>query len=458
MQPDWLKSILSGSTADPDLMTRSFPWAARMIGCPHDPIHHAEGDPWTHTMMVAEALERGDGFEALPPERQDLLRLTAWFHDVAKPQTTEIVWEPFLNEDGSPSRSFEDQQRLSAWLSEMEKHQPRQVGWDDAEEEPSHLSLRADGRERVTQHHHAAQGAMMAWRGLIDAGCDAQMARDVFTMTFWHQRPSHMLGNTSNDRKIIQLSVDAGQGNWDDLIRFCEADQRGRMSQNRDQVLEDLALARLLVAEAGENIGADLLNNPWPFANPESRLKYLRGKGGDLPFHASEHAAGSRVIMMSGLPGSGKDTFLEQNFARWPIVSMDKIREEMGVSPTDNQGKVHQETYNQIKALLRTGEAFAVNSTSLTRVMRQKLSGTILDYDGYIEAYSIDVPFSVARQRNSSRENPVPDDVLVKLANKREPILSNEAHELYSVDEHMNLTKMFGHEPDVDVTWSPAPS
>jgi predicted kinase len=150
--------------------------------------------------------------------------------------------------------------------------------------------------------------------------------------------------------------------------------------------------------------------------------------------------------MVSGLPGSGKDTLLARNFPDLPVISMDDIRDEMGISATDNQGKVHQESYNRIKAFLRRGEDFAVNTTALTRVMRQKLTGTVLDYDGHLTAYSIDVPLDVARARNKGRTDPVPDEVIVKLGSKREPILSTEVHVLFSVDAGMGIRQVFGSE------------
>ena len=43
------------------------------------------------------------------------------------------------------------------------------------------------------------------------------------------------------------------------------------------------------------------------------------------------------VTIMSGLPGSGKDTWLARNRPDLPVVSLDDIRGELGVEPTDNQ-------------------------------------------------------------------------------------------------------------------------
>jgi hypothetical protein len=35
------------------------PWVEAMAGCMQDPLHHGEGDVWTHTRMVCETPRRG---------------------------------------------------------------------------------------------------------------------------------------------------------------------------------------------------------------------------------------------------------------------------------------------------------------------------------------------------------------------------------------------------------------
>jgi len=50
---------------------------------------------------------------------------------------------------------------------------------------------------------------------------------------------------------------------------------------------------------------------------------------------------------MSGLPGSGKDTWLERNHPKLPVVSPDSIRADLDVDATDNPGKVIQAAREQ---------------------------------------------------------------------------------------------------------------
>ena len=61
------------------------PWAQAMADCQQDEEWHAEGDVWTHTVMVCNELCRLEGWESLGSERQLILIFTALFHDAAKP-------------------------------------------------------------------------------------------------------------------------------------------------------------------------------------------------------------------------------------------------------------------------------------------------------------------------------------------------------------------------------------
>lgn len=65
-------------------------WAAAMQQCPQEPEYHAEGDVWTHTRMVVDALMALPEFQLLPADDQNLLLHAALLHDVAKPVCTII--------------------------------------------------------------------------------------------------------------------------------------------------------------------------------------------------------------------------------------------------------------------------------------------------------------------------------------------------------------------------------
>lgn len=392
---NWLNMILEDKV-DPSNFHEVFPWAADMIGCPHDPVYHAEGDPWVHTKMVVEELVKSDAYQAMPEDRQTVLRLAAWFHDIAKPATTEIRWD--------------------------EK----------------------EGRERIGQPGHAPLGASMAYQALIDAGAGIKMAREVHALVFWHQRPFFLLNENSAGRRAIQYSIDAGRGNWDELLTLCRADNRGRVSVNAQETLDGFDLLELTLMEMGENIGCDLIHEPWPFETEEARLKFLRGRNQASAFFMPENPTKGRMILLSGLPGAGKDTLIKDLFPDMNIVSLDDIRGQMHVGWKDKQGQVLQAGFEAARVQMRAGQDFIWNATGLSRQVRQKIIGLARDYDYFIEGVSIDIPLETAKSRNRQRDRAVPDAVMDKLGRKREPIISDEVHALTSINYLGEASPVFG--------------
>jgi predicted kinase len=178
----------------------------------------------------------------------------------------------------------------------------------------------------------------------------------------------------------------------------------------------------------------DLLSGPWPFESPQARLRFMRGDVNTYPWFTPPDPTGSRVTIMSGLPGSGKDSWLRMNRPDLPVVSLDHIRDRLGVGPTDNQGMVLQAGFEAARVHLRAGQDFAWNATCLDRRTREKIVGLVRDYDGEVTIVSLDIPLSTALLRNSGRPNPVPDQVLRRLSDKREPTAANEAHKLICID------------------------
>jgi len=397
---EWL-DMIAQDRVDPEQFHEVFPWAPEMIGCPHDAVHHAEGDPWVHTKMVVGELVASEAYRAMAPNRQLVMRLAAWMHDVAKPATTEVTWD------------------------ETER------------------------RERVTQRGHSPLGASMAYQGLLDAGADAGLAREVHALVFWHQRPFFLLREKSLTQRAIRFSIEAGQGSWHELLTLCRADNRGRISQGAAETLEALDLVEIAIGELGENIGCDLLHEPWPFETDEARLRYLRGPKDGSAFYMPENPGKGRMIMLSGLPGSGKDTLAASLFSGVPAVSLDDIRGQMDVGWRSKQGRALQAGFEAARVHMRAGEDFVWNATCLSRQVRQKIIGLARDYDYLVEAVSIDVPLSVACERNARREKMVPAPVMEKLGRKRDPILPDEAHVLWSLDADSGFRPLFGRDEEM---------
>ena len=404
---DWFNMIVN-DRVNPETFHDHFPWAKAMIGCPHDPVHHAEGDPWVHTKMVVNELVTSPAYLGMSPERQAVLRLAGWMHDIAKPATTEIRWD--------------------------EKEQ----------------------RERTGQPGHAPLGAAMAHQALVDIGVDVQTARDVHALVFWHMRPIFMLAENSMQRRAIEYSINAGGGCWHEILTLCRADNRGRISGGVQKNLDELDLLELTLEEMGENIGCNLTREPWPFTTSEARMKYLRSGNRGSAFHMPENRHKGRMILLSGLPGAGKNTLIDRDLPEMNTVSLDDIRGQMNVGWKDKQGQVVQAGFEAARVEMRQCNDFIWNATCLTRQLRRKIIGLARDYDYSIEGISIDIPLDEAKSRNRARERPVPDDVMDKLGRKREPIMSDEVHILSSIDTEGHVTRILEDSGNIENTIFPA--
>lgn len=63
-----------------------YPMLADLVGCPQNPVHHPEGDVWTHTRHVCNAMARIR--YPLTDDEQLVVMLAALCHDLGKPATT----------------------------------------------------------------------------------------------------------------------------------------------------------------------------------------------------------------------------------------------------------------------------------------------------------------------------------------------------------------------------------
>lgn len=352
--------------AQPDwaAIEASFPAYAAMRACIQDPHHHGEGDVWTHTRMVF------DEMVALGIDSPEM-RLAVLFHDVEKPATREEI----------------------------------------------------DGR--ISHPQHARRGAKSAWYDLWRRGAPLDQRLAVYRLILWHQKVFHMWEKFERsaeefERAALTFSEDGGV--WRDLIDFAFADNRGRICTDQAQREDQLHLLSFAI-----NDSLAPLEGGTAFPDAHSRVFYME-KEGRTPHFQAPPAAGSRVTVMSGLPASGKDTWVAKNRPGIPVVSADAIRLELGISWEDNQGTVIQATKERARSYLRSGQEFVWNATNLTRQMRQGVIGLCRSYDAHVTVVSLDAPLETILRRNRDREAQVSRDAIAAMALKWEPVTPIEAH------------------------------
>jgi putative nucleotidyltransferase with HDIG domain len=352
------------------------PWLAPLAATPQSPIHHAEGDVLTHTRMVAEALVGLTEWRGLPPAERGATFLAALLHDIGKPATTIITSAGRIKSPGHA--------RVGAGI----------VGGILRDEVGLGQPLAYAERELVV--------------GLVRL----------------HGLPLQFIEESDIARAVLPASLRA---RLDLVALLSEADVRGRICSDGAELLGKVDLFRDWCVEHG------CLGRPYPFASDHSRVRYCRGLQQDFSYHAYDDTWGE-VTLLSGLPGSGKDTWLEQQNLGLPVVSLDAIRAALGVDPADNQGTVVNTAKEQARELLRRRQPFFWNATNLTRRLRDPLVDLLLGYGARVRIVVVDVPLARALAQNRQRSRQVPEAVIRRMAGQAEPPDLSEAHRVIVVE------------------------
>ncbi len=348
------------------------PWCRGMALCAQDAQYHAEGDVWTHTKLVCQELERLDDWPGLTVHEQTVLLWTALLHDAGKPLTSQT--DP---ETG-----------------------------------------------RISSPKHAVKGEHLARSILRDFGCPLVLREQICRMVRFHGRPAFLFERQDPVQEVVSLSC-VGSNRL--LYLFALADTRGRDTESMDRPEENLHLFRLAAEEH------DCFEHPYPFANDHARFLFFRQHPPNLHYVPHEHYR-CTVTMTSGLPGAGKDTWLQQKCPDLPVVSADNVRTELGIKPTDDQGTVAQVVQERCREFLRARQSFAFNATNLIARTRLRWIDLFADYDARVEIVYLEPPAAVIFHQNKERSQAVPERVIQELMEKVEPPNLTEAHQVNLIE------------------------
>ena len=126
-----------------------------------------------------------------------------------------------------------------------------------------------------------------------------------------------------------------------------------------------------------------------------------------------------RIVVLVGLPGSGKSTYLERIGAA--ALSSDAIRKLLADDETDQS--IHARVFRTVRFLLRQRLAIGravtyIDATNLTPKERQPYIAIGKSRGCDVEAVFFDVPLAVCLERNAKRHRVVPVDAMMEMAAK----------------------------------------
>jgi predicted kinase len=129
-----------------------------------------------------------------------------------------------------------------------------------------------------------------------------------------------------------------------------------------------------------------------------------------------------RIIVLTGLPGSGKSTWLERRGVT--ALSSDWVRLVLADDMTDQS--IHPRVFQTLRYLLRHRLAMGrpetyVDATHLTPEERRPYIQIARWYGCEAEAVFFDVPLETCRERNRARNRVVPDETMLLMAAKLRP-------------------------------------
>ena len=339
---------------------------SRMARTYQNPKYHGEIDVLTHTKMVCEEMVKQDEYKCGSDIERTVLFWAALLHDIGKIACTVLV----------------------------------------------------DGE--LKSPYHSVKGEVMAremlWRelGLCGDIQKQQIRESICNLIRYHSFPPYAMTYKNVEQRLLRIASNGALATYFSIEKLCaleRADMLGRVYADVEESLERVEWCKAFAEESG------CLSAPYKFADDFSQRAYFKGKTA-WKEHEMFNDSWGRVILMSGLSGTGKDTYIRENYADIPMISLDEIRKELNVSPTEKQGKVVSFAQERAREYLRKKQPFVWNATNITAQTRSMQISLFEAYGASVEAVFLETEWETQMNRNRSRNAIVPTSVIENMLSK----------------------------------------
>lgn len=265
---------------------------------------------------------------------------------------------------------------------------------------------------KISSPKHSQFGEGLAREILWDY--DFYKRESICSIVRLHGLPVWSINKSDAIKKVILSSLRVKN---ELLYLVSKADMLGRICNDMDSLVFNVELFKEL------SLDNECFYNEKSFYNSHSKFKYFDSDELYPPqiYDSTEF----EITILSGLPGSGKDTYASQ--FDLPIVSLDDLRIKYKVKRGDKKGesKVIKEAYDIAKSYCRKKQSFIWNSTNITYDMRSRVINNLKVYNPKINIVYLETSLENIRQR---RENEINYDSLYRMFKMLDIPQKSEAH------------------------------
>ncbi len=331
-----------------------------------NPIYHGEIDVCTHTKMVCEEIIKQPEYKNGSEIDKTVLFWAAILHDIGKIKCTVEV----------------------------------------------------DGE--LKSPNHTVKGAIMAramlWQDFGLCGdVERQKIREAICLLIrYHSFPPYAVTYKDVEYRLLKIATNGELTEYFSIEKLCaleRADMLGRIYDRVGESLDKIEYCRELAAEVGCLYGA------YEFTDDFSKRAYFKEKTLWKDQKLFNDSWGS-VILMSGLPGTGKDSYINEHYSDIPMLSLDEIRKELKISPQDNQGAVVALAHERAREYLRKKQPFVWNATNLVAKTRTGQISLFENYGASVKIIFLETDVKTQIERNSSRKEVVPASAISDMFSK----------------------------------------